>query len=59
MWFFKRSSQARSSPGHGRLYKSAGKFVPSVTTEYLPKEAEIKEPKDRDRDSDPGHATNS
>ena len=33
--------------------KVAGKFVPSVTTEYLPKEAEIKEPKDRDRDSDP------
>ena len=28
--------------------KVAGKFVPSITTEYLPKEAEITEPKDID-----------
>ena len=28
--------------------KVAGKFVPSITTEYVPKETEITEPKDRD-----------
>ena len=28
--------------------KVAGKFVPSITTEYLPKEADITEPKDID-----------
>ena len=28
--------------------KVAGKFVPSITTEYIPKEAEITEPKDID-----------
>ena len=47
MWFFESWSQARPS-SRPRRTKVAGKFVPSITTEYVPKKAEITEPKDID-----------
>ena len=41
------------------LQKLQENLFRQLQPKYLPKEAEIKEPKDRDTDSDPGHATNS